>query len=144
MPTHDADTYEVGYGKPPKRSQFKKGQSGNPRGRPKGSRNITTLLEEALFRKVSIKDERGARKITFAEALMQKVTVDALKGDPRALAKVIDLMKFYDARNQAPSDDVAGSSDTASFKLTDGDIEVMRYIARELAVAGDNVGEDQS
>ena len=48
MPHDETGDYEVGYGKPPRHSRFVKGQSGNPRGRPAGAKNFTTLLEEAL------------------------------------------------------------------------------------------------
>ena len=48
MPAEKQDDYEVGYGKPPRHTWFKKGQSGNPRGRPCGSKNLKTLLSEAL------------------------------------------------------------------------------------------------
>ena len=48
--------YEVGYGKPPKSGQFKPGQSGNPKGRPKGAKNFKTELEEELLEKIQIKN----------------------------------------------------------------------------------------
>jgi hypothetical protein len=48
MPSEKKGDYEVGYGKPPRDTRFPKGQSGNPRGRPSGAKNLKTLLSEAL------------------------------------------------------------------------------------------------
>ncbi|WP_445949374.1 DUF5681 domain-containing protein, partial [Sphingorhabdus sp.] len=48
------DQDAVGYGNPPKHSQFKKGQSGHPKGRPRGKRNMASLVAEVLAQKVTI------------------------------------------------------------------------------------------
>ena len=53
---------KVGYGKPPKHSRFKKGQSGNPRGKPRGTKNSATLLRQALLASVIVKEERAANQ----------------------------------------------------------------------------------
>jgi hypothetical protein len=53
--------YNVGYGKPPRRSRFRKGVSGNRKGRPKGKRNIATVLTEILEEEIEI-TEGGVRK----------------------------------------------------------------------------------
>jgi len=143
MSTRDDDDYDVGYKKPPKKTQFKKGQSGNSKGRPKGSRNIATLLEEALFRKVTIKDERGSRKVTFVEALVHKMSVDALKGDPRAATKIIELIKYHDARKAHASGDVNEIGDTAPFKVTQADLDIMRSLARDLDVSVGDIEETE-
>ena len=54
------NSYEVGYGKPPRSGQFRKGQSGNPKGRPKGARGVKSLLDDALSKEITVSE--GARR----------------------------------------------------------------------------------
>jgi len=63
--------YEVGYGKPPCHTRFVKGQSGNPRGRPPGTKNLKTLLSEALNEMVIVTDNGRSRKITKREVTQE-------------------------------------------------------------------------
>jgi hypothetical protein len=70
-PDDNERDYEVGYGKPPRHTRFKKGQSGNPRGRPKESKNLATLLKEALNEHVIVAENGGRRKITMRESVIQ-------------------------------------------------------------------------
>lgn len=84
--------YEVGYGKPPKSGQFKPGQSGNPNGRPKGNKNASTLLLEALAEKVTIRENGTVRTITKAEAAVKQMVNGAAKGDSKAMNKLMPLM----------------------------------------------------
>jgi hypothetical protein len=64
MPTEQNPEYEVGYKKPPQRSRFKKGESGNPNGRPRGSKNLATLLEKELRQRVVVNENGRRRSIT--------------------------------------------------------------------------------
>ena len=57
MPDHDED---VGYGKPTKKTRFKKGQSGNPKGRPKGAKNLASIVAQVCRERVRVKGENGA------------------------------------------------------------------------------------
>src|SRR5437868_15411219 len=73
MPSDHERDYEVGYGKPPRHSRFKRGQSGNPRGRARGAKNLRTLLSEALNECVIVTENGGRRKGTQREATIKHV-----------------------------------------------------------------------
>jgi hypothetical protein len=82
-------SYEVGYKKPPKQFQFKKGEpSRNPRGRKKGVRNFATLTREALSQKVTVIDKGVKRRMTTQEVIVQQVLARAMKGDLRAVEQI--------------------------------------------------------
>lgn len=80
----DCETPTAGFKNPPKHTQFKKGTSGNPRGRPRKRDDLNTVLERVLKRKVRIRDEE--RKIPIRDALIWKLRELALQGDKQALA----------------------------------------------------------
>jgi hypothetical protein len=84
-----SDTYTVGKGRPPLATRWKPGQSGNPNGRPKGVKNMTTYFHEALSTKVEIRVGGQIRKVTAREAIPLKVTNLALKGDYKAISLII-------------------------------------------------------
>ena len=86
-----ADEYEVGYGKPPKRSRFRKGKSGNPKGRPKTHRNFKTDFVTALKSPVRVTEDGKARTISTQEAIIARAREKALKGTERGLDRIIAL-----------------------------------------------------
>jgi len=76
----DSDDYEIGYGKPPKHTQFKKGQSGNPLGRPKKKRAVPDLIEKVLSEEVMVSGKKRSKRELFVIALVN----DAIKGNATA------------------------------------------------------------
>jgi hypothetical protein len=90
--------YEVGYGKPPRNTQFKKGQSGNPRGRPSGSKNLATLVSVALNEPVIVVENGGRRKITKREAIIKQLVNRSTKADWRAIKILLDIVREIENR----------------------------------------------
>lgn len=76
--------YRVGYGKPPKHSQFKKAVSGNKHGRRKGSRNRSTLIRQAARGQITVTVDGSARPISRAQAVVLILAAKTLAGDPQA------------------------------------------------------------
>lgn len=97
------EPFTSGYMKPPKHAQFKKGQSGNPKGRPRKPDNVPTMIERVLKRKVRVEGED--KKITLMDALMRKLREQVLDGDVRAFRlaqKVLETgAKLSPARSYA-------------------------------------------
>jgi hypothetical protein len=87
-----SDGDSVGYGRPPKRHQFKPGRSGNPKGRPKGRKNEATLLAELLHRKVTVNSGGEPKKITILEAILLRITEDSLRGNTRSAAFLLNRL----------------------------------------------------
>jgi hypothetical protein len=87
------DNYDdaVGYGRPPKHSQFQPGQSGNPNGRPKDRRNLKTELEEELGERILVREGEKQQRITKRHAVIKGQLAKAIKGDTRAAAWVFEL-----------------------------------------------------
>jgi hypothetical protein len=96
------NSYDVGYRKPPTNSRFRKGISGNRKGRPKGKRNFTTVLTEILEEEIVI-TERGVRKkVTKLEAALKQLANKAARGDLVAARQLIGLIRSAEERAVAP------------------------------------------
>jgi hypothetical protein len=87
------DDDKVGYGKPPKHTRFKKGQSGNPRGRPPKSRNFDALIKQELDRKVAVKAGTEVKYVSKREAIAMTWIDGALRGNPRHLLALAKLAR---------------------------------------------------
>lgn len=88
------DSYAVGYCKPPSHTRFAKGQSGNPKGRPKGSQSLETVLTKAGRTRIRVTENGGSRLITKLEASMIQLTNQAASGDLKAIRELLYWIKL--------------------------------------------------
>jgi hypothetical protein len=85
----------VGYGRPPVNKQFKPGESGNPRGRPKEQKNIATIVDDVLRKKIRIRRGNKVHTVTKLEAVIEVILNKALAGDHHAFAKLIQVREKF-------------------------------------------------
>ena len=116
MPPEKQRDYEVGYGKPPHHTRFQSGQSGNPRGRPSGSKNLKTLLSEALNEPVIITENGRRRKITKREAIVREVVNYSARPDLRAVRIVFELLRDIEGQSEP------ASPETSAFTAADEEV----------------------
>jgi hypothetical protein len=107
--SEDVETDSVGYGRPPREHQFKKGQSGNPRGRSREKRTLYHTLQEMLDERVNGKN---GRTMAGEDVIAARIIEGAMAGEPKAFRKFIELSRranlFEDlsgARKRQWSDD---------------------------------------
>ena len=101
----DDQTPTVGYMNPPEHTRFKKGKSGNPRGRPRKREDLNTVLHRVLNRKVRVKD--NDERLQIRDALMWKLRELALNGDKQAMAlqrRIIDESGIADPNAFSPEE----------------------------------------
>ena len=84
-------TYPVGYKRPPRTTRFKPGVSGNPKGRPKGAKSLTTAVNKELRAKVDVTENGKHKRITKQQALVKHLVNKAAGGDPKALPLIVKL-----------------------------------------------------
>lgn len=108
----------VGRGQPPKRTQFKEGQSGNLKGRPKGSKNLSTLIMEAARDHSTVNVGGVTRRISNIQATTMQLATKAASGNPAAMAKLLDWVDEIETR--------AAAKRPNEFSLSEADVEVLR------------------
>ncbi len=128
-----SNDYEVGYGKPPKHTQFTKSRSGNPKGRPKGSNNFRTDVKHTLKEPVRLNKGGKRKTVSTQEAALLRLREKALSGDARALDRIIELARIYNDQEIAE----------AVTKLDQADAEILEaYNERLLRRAGKSQPDD--
>jgi hypothetical protein len=108
---------KVGRGKPPKHTQFKKGETGNERGRPKGSKNLATLMMQAAHNPVTAIIGGQKRTISSLHATTMQLAKKAAGGDSKSMAKFLDWVDRIESR---------AATKPTQFPLSEPDVEVLR------------------
>jgi hypothetical protein len=90
-----AADFAVGRGKPPSHRRFKPGQSGNPGGRKRGSRNLRTILEEVLLDEIEMTENGRKRTVPLVVALIKRAAQEGLRGDMRAIKDLLDRFERH-------------------------------------------------
>jgi hypothetical protein len=133
----DNDKSPIGYGKPPSHTRFQKGQSGNPKGRPRGSRNLSTIIERTLNEKVTIKENGRQRSITKREAAVKQLANKSASGDLKSIQVLFNFL--------VPREKSTDASDTHPESFDETDAEVMKGILDRFSSQKKNRGvEDGS
>ena len=109
----------VGYGRPPRHTRFQPGRSGNPKGRPKGSKNFSTLFSEELAQPVTLTENGKRRRMPKRQALAKQVINKALS-------------------NELEGDGPGPGSDTAQRGISGGPGRDRRQPARKQACDGEH------
>ena len=135
-PDRQQGDYDVGYGKPPVHSQFKPGQSGNPKGRPKGTRNFKNDLEAELSERLPVTINGREIRYSKQQIMIKAQVARAMKGDTKAAALIISHLA-----------DIVGLNppDLIEPRLIDEDQAILdAYVARLAArqKGSSNDGED--
>jgi hypothetical protein len=115
---------KIGRGNPPKHTQFPKGTSGNLRGRPRGSKNLRTLVLEAAKQPTMIEIDGKQRRISNLQATTLQLANKAAKGDPKSMAAFLDWVDEIQTQ--------AAREKPAEFPLGEHDVEVLRAVYERL------------
>ena len=117
--------YKVGYCRPPKHTQFKKGVSGNPSGRPMGSVNMATVLQKELSQMVVVGQGNQKKRITKMQAAVKQLVDKALQGDMHAFRVLSVLTQVLNDPAGAPT----------SAELEAADQKVLDILVRSFTAA---------
>ena len=99
-------SYEVGFGKPPRSTQFKPGQSGNLAGRPRGAKNVATAIEDELKARVTVTENGRRKRIPKREVIAKHVVNKAASGDLKAILLLLNEIRYREGNAETGLDQV--------------------------------------
>jgi hypothetical protein len=138
---HSGAGYEVGYGRPPRHSRFRSGQTGNPKGRPRKDNSLSAILERSLHNQVVIRTGGRQKRMSLAEALIHQILADATRGDRHARGLILKLADPRAAMAAKAAHQVNDNEETDH--LAPPDQAILDQLIRELREEGlrDAAGE---
>ena len=117
MPRENQRDYDVGYGKPPCHTRFARGQSGNPRGRPFGAKNLSTVLSDTLNETVIVTENGGRRKVTKRQAIIAQLVNRSATADFRAIKILLDIVRDIERQTEPSSPESSDFSEADEMVL---------------------------
>lgn len=127
--SNEDTSYRVGRGRPPRHSQFQKGRSGNPKGRPKAMKSADTILREQLAKKISIGTGASRRRVTTLEAVVMQLVRSGLKGDRKSTELMLKMQTSE-----------AALPEQATLFSSEQDKEILESFIKKFAGKGDGSG----
>jgi hypothetical protein len=125
----------VGYCRPPRRTQFQKGQSGNPKGRPRGSRSLAAVLTEVLTEKVTVTENGKRRRITKLQVASTQLVNKAATGNVAAMRLLMALVQLVESK----AEPAAGST----LDLGEADQMVMKQLFARMQGLGKGSDDEE-
>ncbi|MBT4938087.1 MAG: hypothetical protein HON14_03070 [Rhodospirillaceae bacterium] len=135
-----ASKYDVGFGKPPRETQFVKGQSGNPQGRPKGAKNknpgnqLEKIIMSEAYRTIKVNDESGLVTMPIVQAVARSISIKAAKGDHRSQKLMLDMTRAIEKNDAIRKDTMSAAAITY---IKEADYELHRR--KLLGVTGPDI-----
>jgi uncharacterized protein DUF5681 len=122
--------YQVGYRKPPEHTRFRKGRSGNPRGRPARSKNLATIVAKALDEPVVVSDNGRRRRITKREAIITQLVNRSAQADLKAMQLLLGMLNQIERRGEHEPPEPTG--------FAEADLQIIEELKTRFRSGGEN------
>src|SRR5438270_1490907 len=133
--------FEVGFGKPPRSTRFKPGQSGNPNGRPRGAKNFATAIEQELVTRITVTENGRRRRVSKREVIAKHLVNKAASGDLKAIPLLLNEARAHQ-RNPAEADPDQVFDTPEDRKVLDGILARIRGSSSQESVPPPPMAED--